>query len=33
MDRSLPKVTIQLWLSDAVVLFGRLMYVDLRQPR
>jgi hypothetical protein len=29
MDRSLPKVTIQLWRSDAVVLFDWLMSVDL----
>ena len=29
MDRSLPKVTIELWRSDAVVLFDWLMSVDL----
>jgi hypothetical protein len=29
MERSLPKVTIQLWRSDAVVLFDWLMSVDL----
>jgi hypothetical protein len=29
MDRSLPKVTIELWRSDAIVLFDWLMSVDL----
>jgi hypothetical protein len=29
MDRSLPKVTIELWRSDAVVLLDWLMSVDL----
>ena len=28
-DRSLPKVTIELWRSDAVVLFDWLMSADL----
>ena len=29
MDRSLPKVTIELWRSQAIVLFDWLMSVDL----
>jgi len=29
MDRSLPKVIIELWRSDAVVLFDWLMSADL----
>ena len=29
MDQSLPKVSIELWRSDAIVLFDWLMSVDL----